>query len=110
MICRPQAFGGRLHSGRYFQLKANNANGGGGFGWFGGKAFFSFDVKAAAATECHLPGNSLLLTTRKKVRSRRGRSRRARGGTRTDRARFGRQSYRFNWGLNNLTRQSRTLG
>ena len=31
--------------GKIFNSKANNFNGGGGFGWFGNRTFFSFDVK-----------------------------------------------------------------
>ena len=31
--------------GKIFNSKASNFNGGGGFGWFGNKTFFSFDVK-----------------------------------------------------------------
>ena len=36
--------------GGIFNSRANNANGGGGFGWFGGKAFFSFDAKVGGGS------------------------------------------------------------
>jgi len=32
-------------AGEIFNSRANNSNGGGGFGWFGDKTYFSFDVK-----------------------------------------------------------------
>ena len=77
--------------GKIFNSKANNFNGGGGFGWFGNKTFFSFDVKVddgsngvpfAQELHGHHDEDEEELE-RVSLDSRR-------------------QSYRFNWGLNNL--------
>ena len=77
--------------GKIFNSKANNFNGGGGFGWFGNKTFFSFDVKVddgsngvPFAQELHgHHDEDEEEIERVSLNSRR-------------------QSYRFNWGLNNL--------
>ena len=92
--------------GEIFNSRANNFNGGGGFGWFGNKTFFSFDVKVddgshgvPFAQELHGPHDE-----------EEGEDHGEEEGDHDEHEEeierislnSRRQSYRFNWGLNDL--------
>ena len=98
--------------GGIFNSRANNANGGGGFGWFGGKAFFSFDAKVDGgshgvpfAGEFHAPHDE-------EEGEDHGEGDHDEREEELERIALDsrRQSYRFNWGLNNLSSAIENFG
>ena len=92
--------------GKIFNSKANLFNGGGGFGWFGNKTFFSFDVKVddgsngvPFAQELH--GHHGEEEEGEEHGEEEGHDDEEEEIERVS-LNSRRQSYRFNWGLNNL--------
>ena len=92
--------------GSIFNSRAKNANGGGGFGWFGSKAFFSVDAK--------VDGGSNGVPFAQELHGHHGEEEEGEDhgeeeGHHDEEEEIERvslnsrrQSYRFNWGLNNL--------
>ena len=93
--------------GKIFNSRANIFNGGGGFGWFGNKTFFSFDVKVddgsngvPFAQEFH--GHHGEEEEGEDHGEEEGHHEEEEEEIERVYLNSRRQSYRFNWGLNNL--------